>query len=186
MADDDTPDQGDAPDTASDEDLRGLRDALKSANAEAKKHRLRAKELEDQLQQSSDASKSELQKLTERLDAAEKRQAAAERQALIAEVAAEKKLPPALARRLTGDTREELENDAADLLEALGHKPDDNGDGGEEGEPDEGTGSERDTSDTDSDDTSSRRPREKLRGGASPEDDETPTPAEIVASIPRY
>lgn len=180
MADDDAPDAGDGPDIASDDDLRSLRDALKKANDEAKKHRLRAKELEDQLQQSADASKSEVQKLTERLDAAERRQADAERKALIAEIAADKKLPAALARRLSGDSREELEADADELLEAVGFKP-----AGDQGsERDEG--SEMDDEGAQDDDKPSGRPKEKLRGGASPEEDDTPTVAEIVSSIQRY
>jgi hypothetical protein len=45
---------------------------------------------------------------------------ALERDKLIGEVATEKKLTPAQATRLQGSTKEELEQDADDLLEAFG------------------------------------------------------------------
>ncbi len=69
----------------------------------------KAKELED-------ASKSEAEKLTERLNAAEQRAVAAETNALRLEIAGEKGLTPTQAKRLIGTTRKELEADADDLL----------------------------------------------------------------------
>ena len=79
--------------------------ALAKANADAA---TRLKEFEDR-------DKSEAQKLAERADAAEKRAAEIEGRALRLEVAAEKGLTPAQAKRLTGSTREELEADAEEL-----------------------------------------------------------------------
>jgi len=65
---------------------------------------------------SSGDTKTDLEKLTERLDSYE-RQIAEERMARWrAEVAAEKGLPPALAARLQGATREDLAADADALL----------------------------------------------------------------------
>lgn len=113
-----------------------------------------------------DASKTDLEKLTERVGKAEERAGKAERQALIAEVAQVKKLTPAQARRLQGSTREELERDADDLLEAFDSKTDE----GDDGEPakgdkagDEKGGGER----------SKGRPKEKLRPGAANEETES-------------
>jgi hypothetical protein len=62
------------------------------------------------------ASKSEQERLTERLSAAEKRAADLETRALRLEVASENGLTPAQAKRLVGETREELEADAKELL----------------------------------------------------------------------
>lgn len=66
--------------------------------------------------QGADDGKTDVQRLAERLDAYE-RQLAEERQARWrVEVAAERGLPPALADRLRGSTREELAADADALL----------------------------------------------------------------------
>ena len=86
--------------------------ALKKANKEAETLRLKLKEYEDR-------DKTDLQKLQEERDAllAEKTSLALE--ALRREVADEKGLTPAQARRLVGTTREELEADADDVLAAF-------------------------------------------------------------------
>jgi hypothetical protein len=65
------------------------------------------------------ASKTEQERLTERLTTAEKRAAELESKALRLEVAAEKGLTTAQAKRLVGATREELEADADELLETF-------------------------------------------------------------------
>lgn len=62
------------------------------------------------------ASKTEQERLTERLAAAEARAAEVEARALRLEVASENGLTPAQAKRLVGSTREELEADAKELL----------------------------------------------------------------------
>lgn len=69
------------------------------------------------LAQYEDRDKTEAQRLAERAEAAEKRAAETEARALRLEIAAEKGLTPAQAKRLVGSTREELESDADDLLE---------------------------------------------------------------------
>lgn len=70
-----------------------------------------------------EAQKTETQKLTERAERAERELAAAQAQALRAEVAAAKKLPPELAARLQGATRAELEADADKLAALLTPQP---------------------------------------------------------------
>lgn len=64
-----------------------------------------------------DRDKTEAQRLAERAEAAEKRANETEARALRLEIAAEKGLTPAQAKRLVGASREELEADADDLLE---------------------------------------------------------------------
>lgn len=83
--------------------------ALSKANKEAEQLRLKLKEFEDR-------DKTEQQKLVESQAAAEQRALAAELRATRLEVAAEKGLTPAQAKRLVGATREEFEADADEIL----------------------------------------------------------------------
>lgn len=83
--------------------------ALRKANKEAETLRLKLQEFEDR-------DKTEAQKLAERAEAAERRAAEFETASMRLEVAAEKGLTPAQAKRLVGATREELEADAEELL----------------------------------------------------------------------
>lgn len=83
--------------------------ALRKANKEAETLRLKLQEFEDR-------DKTEAQKLAERAEAAEKRAIELETRALRLEVAADKGLTPAQAKRLVGSTREELEADADELV----------------------------------------------------------------------
>jgi hypothetical protein len=88
----------------------------------AREQEARAKanaEAATKLQQFEDRDKTEAQRLTERAEAAEKRAAEIEVHALRLEVAAEKGLTPAQAKRLVGSTREELDADAAELLDTF-------------------------------------------------------------------
>lgn len=94
-------------------DLEAMERALKKANKEAEQYRLKVKEFED-------ASKSEQEKLTERLKEQEARAAKAERDALRLKVALDKGLPKTLASRLQGDTEDELMADADELLSTVG------------------------------------------------------------------
>jgi len=89
----------------------------------ARKHEAQAKANADaakRLAEIEDASKSEQQRLEERATAAEKRLEETEARLLRAEVASDKGLPAALAARLTGTTKEELEADAEQLLALVG------------------------------------------------------------------
>jgi hypothetical protein len=72
------------------------------------------------LKEIEDAGKSDAEKTAERLAAAEKKAAESELRALRAEVAAEKGLTPAQAKRLVGSTRDELVADADELLSTFG------------------------------------------------------------------
>lgn len=120
----------------------------------------------DDLEQSKKTSE---QKLTERIEAAERkaqeaeqRVAQAEAGALRATVASEKGLTAAQAKRLAGSTREELEADADDLLTSF--------------KPAEGNGN-----------TTPGKPTESLKGGGDPDGSNEPAPdmRKIVADIPR-
>lgn len=94
----------------------------KALEAERKNARQATKErdaLAARLQEFEDRDKTEAQKLTDRAEAAEKRATETEGRALRLEVASEKGLTPAQAKRLVGVTREELEADAAELLETF-------------------------------------------------------------------
>jgi hypothetical protein len=94
--------------------------ALDAERREKRAAERRAAELEARLKEFEDRDKSEAQKLAERAEKAEADLAALQAASLRAEVALEKGLTPAQAKRLIGATREELEADADELLEALG------------------------------------------------------------------
>lgn len=104
-------------------DSEPLGDAGKKAlEAERKNARQAAKErdaLAARLQEFEDRDKSEAEKVAERAKAAEDRAAQAESKSLRLEVAFEKGLTPAQAKRLVGSTRDELEADADELLETF-------------------------------------------------------------------
>lgn len=134
---------------------------IAKANSEAANLRKRLEAAESRLQEIDDASKSEDQKREERHAALEKRALEAELRALRLEVAAEKGLTTAQAKRLVGATREELEADADDLLETFAPKP-------SPAAPVLG------------------RPREKLRGGGDPDEPvEETDPRKLAALIRR-
>lgn len=86
--------------------------ALNKANKEAETLRLKLKEFEDR-------DKSDLEKLAEERNAEKARADQLELRATKLEIAAEKGLTPAQAKRLVGETREELEADAQELLDTF-------------------------------------------------------------------
>lgn len=125
MADESTPEEAPSPEQKPDDDGQQnasesqqpdvppeVKRALRQANKEAETLRLKLKEFEDR-------DKTETQKLAERADAAEKRALDLESRALRLEVASEKGLTSAQAKRLVGSTRDELEADADELLETF-------------------------------------------------------------------
>lgn len=69
------------------------------------------------------SSKSDLDKLTEQIEGLKKSQADSDQKALRAEVAMAKGLTAPQAKRLAGTTREELEADADEILEAFPAPP---------------------------------------------------------------
>ncbi len=131
MADENTPDEGEQNDNAEQPDERSgearasespkptpikvppeFKSALSKANKEAETLRRKLQEFEDR-------DKTEAQKLAGRAEAAEKRAADLETRSLRLEVASERGLTSAQAKRLVGSTREELEADAVELLETF-------------------------------------------------------------------
>lgn len=109
-----------------------------------------------------DADKSEQQKLEERTTLAEQQAAASSREAARLRVALKKGLTETQAKRLVGDTEEELEADADELLASFIAQEDDPG----QDPP--------------------RRPRERLRPGAAPASEpEVTHPADLAALVRR-
>jgi hypothetical protein len=156
--DDEKPDEKPKP-TA--DDLAAVKAALKKANKEAEESRRKLKEIEDR-------DKSEGEKLTDRITAAEKRADEAESRALRLEVAASKGLTPGQAKRLAGTTQEELEADADELLADFA--------------PVSTGGDEEDEHRS----TPGGRPKERLRGGGAPaEEPEESDPRKLADLIPR-
>lgn len=151
------------------EDIEKMQEALHKANEEAKKYRLEAKGKDEELtelKKAQDSSKSDMEKVREQIAALETRAEKAEREALVATVAQAKKIPAALASRLSGTTQEELEADADGLVEAL------NLDGSEEG--------------SSSKPPPGRRPNAQLRpGSGSEEEPEETDPMKLAAKVPR-
>lgn len=114
-----------------------LRKALEKARREAANYRTRAKELEPlaaKAKELEDAGRTELEKLTSRAESETTRADQAESRALRLEVAFEKGLTPAQAKRLVGSSREELEADADEILRDFPAKTD----GRPKGNPDLG------------------------------------------------
>lgn len=141
-------------------DTVALRAELKKTRAEAAKNRVEARDAKALAKKYEDENKTEAEKLKDRAEAAEQKLAAAERSALVASVALDKGLTQAQAKRLIGDTKEEFEADADELLASF---KDENG-----GQDPHG------------------RPRERLRPGAVPgADPEENDPAKLAEKVGR-
>lgn len=113
----------------------------------------------DKLQESA---KSETQRLQDAATLAARNASEAEARAMRLEVAMEKGLTTAQAKRLVGNTKEELEADAEELLESF--KPTDDGKGGRP----------------------PSRTKEQLRGGSNPtEEAEETDPRKLAAMVHR-
>lgn len=104
----DTPDLGDAGKKALEAERKARREAEKQL-----------KELQAKVAEFEDRDKTETERVSAKLADAEKRAAEAEMRALRLEVAQDKGLTAAQAKRLVGSTREELEADADELLETF-------------------------------------------------------------------
>jgi hypothetical protein len=87
--------------------------------ADLKREREQRQQLEARVKEFEDRDKSDSELLSEKLTAAEQRAATAEREALRLQVAHAKGLTPAQAKRLVGDTLEELEADADEIVAAF-------------------------------------------------------------------
>jgi flagellar motility protein MotE (MotC chaperone) len=130
--------------------------------SEARKWEKRAKDNADaaaRLRELEDEQKSEQDKLTERLAELETSAKSSTLEAARLRVAIRKGLPESLVDRLRGDTLEDIEQDADELLVLI-----------------------------QSDDPSvepSRRPRERLRPGAAPDADPAPSPDQLADEVIR-
>lgn len=113
------------------------------------------------------SKKSDLEKLTEQIEGLKKSQTETEARALRAEVATAKGLTAAQAKRLAGTTREELESDADEIIEAFPVAPS--------------------TETTPRGGPPSRQPKPALRGGGDPTTEEPveTDPAKLAADVPR-
>lgn len=115
------PEAPDGDDKQQSDDLspEALRKALEKARKEAAGYRTKVRELEplaSKAKELEDAGRTELEKLTTRAEQAERNATEADARALRLEVAFEKGLTPAQAKRLVGDSREDLEADADEIL----------------------------------------------------------------------
>lgn len=114
-------------------------------------------------------NKSEAEKANEKTAAAEKRAAEADLRAARLEVAVEKKLSPAQAKRLVGNSKEELEADADAAIEDGTFKVD-GGSGADPPKP-----------------PPTNKPKPDLKTGSDPTgDDADPDTKDLVDAIPRY
>jgi hypothetical protein len=173
MADENETPEGDEKETGATSELgeagkRALeaeRKARRTAENEAKELRAKVKEAED-------AEKTELERLQGQVADLTTKAEAATARADRYEIAAEKGLTPAQARRLVGATREELEADADAMAEELGLKKDEGKD------EDTDTGEE-----LPQDERPIGRPTENLRSGASNTEDEAPDASKLADSI---
>lgn len=160
MADDPKPDP-EKPDADPDAGAKKALDDERRARRDAEKQ---LKDIQAKLKDLEDKDKSDNEKLAARAAEAERKVVDAEAKVLRFEVAGEKGLTPAQARRLVGTTKEELLVDADDLLEAL--NPAGNGGGGAGG--------------------ALSRPKENLKGGGDPtEKPEVTDPRKLAELVPR-
>ncbi len=119
-------------------------------------------EIERLYKEAEDSKKTETQKLREQKAASDKKAASAQGELLRLRVAMRKGLTEAQAKRLVGDTEEELEADADELLSSFGHK-----------HPADDAGTVT-------------RPKERLRSGAAPDEEPDETdPRKLAAFVPR-
>lgn len=161
MADDDpTPDPDPKPDDKPDPQAE-----IDKWKALARKHEQQAKANADaakKLSELEDAGRSEIEKAAAKVAEAEKRATEAEARALRMEVAQERGLDAKQVKYLSGGTREELEANAAQLIEDFGGDPG----GGDKPTP-------------------PSKPSEDLKGGGDPTAAPSPDIRKIVDEIPR-
>lgn len=145
-------------------DAERARAKINKANAEAKSLRERLKAAEEKaarLDEIENAGRSDVEKLTAQVAEYERKAQEAERRALVAEVAHEKGLTAAQAKRLVGNSLEELQADADELLTSF--QPQEGDTGG--APPPEG------------------KPTPHLRGGGDPSIEEVPDVKSVLDSI---
>lgn len=175
MEKDETTPEGEEQET--DATSEELGDAGKRALNQERSARRKAEkelgELRSRLQSIEDEGKSEVEKLRGQVAQLTKDAEAATARADRFEVAAEKGLTPAQARRLVGSTREELEADADAMRSELGLDKSKDDENETEETPAEEEGAT----------TALGRPKEDLHAGASNEGDAEPDAAKLADSI---
>jgi predicted ribosome quality control (RQC) complex YloA/Tae2 family protein len=120
--------------------------------------------LATKVREHEDATKSDTQKLEERASNAESGLSTAQRETARLRIALKKNLTETQAKRLVGDTEEELEADADELLASFKDDENDDGDGGGE----------------------RRTPKPRMRTGAAPSSEAEETdPEKLAEQVPR-
>lgn len=172
MADDPSAKDDPTKDPKKDDDTLGAagKRALERERQARRDAEARLKELEPlaaKVKELEEGKKTAEQKLIETADRLEKKIAESDRRALIAEVAQEKKLTPAQARRLQGTTKAELEDDADDLVASFTPAKTDDGKGDDKKDDAKTAGGDKNDTERKGDrGDPGRRPKEKLRSGA--------------------
>lgn len=154
--------EGNANDDGDSFDEARAKKELNKKNREAANLRKRLKELEPLVKKAKeleDEQKSESEKLTEARTSAEKEATSAKAEAARLRVALKKGLTEVQAKRLIGETEEELEADADELLESFKPKDNDGNESQEDGKPTTPNGGERTgaTGDTEGEETDPRK-----------------------------
>lgn len=175
MADNDPPATGDKPDAdgmttdAGRKALQTERDRVKALEQQVKD----LKPLADAAKKAEEDKLGEVEKLTKQLTEMTQERDTATARADRAEVALEKGLTLAQAKRLSGTTRDELSTDADAYREEHGLGANDDGKGG--GKPAGSSGKP----------PGGGKPTEDLRGGGDPDADPPVDVGKVVDSIPR-
>lgn len=179
---DPTPPTDPAPDTGA-EKLQAEVDKWKAL---ARKHEGESKKMRDELdalKKAGDTTKSDMDKVIAKLDAAEKRAAEADRRALHGEVVAATGLSMAKVARLKGETVEELMADAAEVFD---WKPKDEESGGE-GKSGKGAGEKPKGDESKGEQEKSpnpyARPREALKPDPGSNEELAKSPQEMADAI---
>lgn len=185
-SDDDAPTTPPAPKAEPDKDWQAEADKWKAL---ARKHEKTANDLKplaDKAKELEDAGRSELERATADAQAAQARATKAEQDLLRVRVALRNGLNETQAKRLVGETEEELDDDAKDLLSSF--------------KPVEEKKTEETTDETNKDEHETReqreereanirqRPRERLRSGAIPDADNDVVemnPKKLADMVPR-
>lgn len=159
MPDDTEPVTGDEPTEPTVDPDSGAKKALDAERKARREAERQLKQMADRLKEIEDKDKSDTDKLREQVEQLKSEAQQNATKAMRAEIAAEKGLTPAQAKRLVGASREELEADADEILEAFptgGVKP-----------------------------PPSEQPRPDLRGGTDPTEGTDVDIRAVVDSIPR-
>lgn len=148
------------------------RSILQKVERQLKEANRKSGEFERKLKAIEDKDKSDSEKASERLAELEQSKARSDREAAQLRVAIKKGLTLTQAKRLIGETDEELEADADDLLESFG----------------KGKSTEGDEADEKLDERPDRtRPKERLKSGAANTESEAEEtdPSKLAATVPR-